>query len=196
MHFHGVMRGDAKMGMGECMKVLGIVLITLSVVLLLMGATMNVGYHGYANLDLMNRRSNLLMVGGGLLVGGVIALGFGFYEPNGDRPQRPRASGEFHGNRNLDNAAYKEFLINYYDIRRNDVLGEFILGEQSFPNLGQVLAEADRQYTAELELAETAQEKKAAALADYWKNPDYSSAGWIPQGIRKKLKKASQSQDQ
>ena len=195
MHFHGVMREGAKVGMGEHMKALGTILITLSVVLLLMGATMDVGYHGYANLDLMNRRSNLLMVGGGLLIGGIIALGFGFYESNGDQPRRSRASGEFRGNRDLNNAAYKEFLVDHYDIHRNDVLGEFILGERSFPILEQVLIEADRRHTAELELAKTSQEKNAAAVADYWKNPDYSRAGWIPQGIREKLTNASQSQD-
>ena len=183
------MRGDAKMDMGESMRVLGVVLITLSVVLLLMGATMNVGYHGYANLDLMNQRTNLLLVGGGLLIGGIIALGFGFYESNGDQPGRSKAAGEFRGDRDLDNAAYKEFLVNHYGIRRNDVLGEFILGDRSFLNLEQVLAEADRQYAAAREKAEAAKEKWLLPT------PEHSRASWIPQDVREKLAKASRPQD-
>jgi hypothetical protein len=70
---------------GENMKVLGILLIVIAAVLLYLGATMDISYGGYANLSLMNQRTNLLIVGSCFLIGGVIALANGATHP--DRAQ-------------------------------------------------------------------------------------------------------------
>jgi len=49
---------------------------------------------------------------------------------------------EYGGQRTLDSARYKEFLIERYKIRRNDVLGEYIIDDQSFADVRAALQHA------------------------------------------------------
>lgn len=63
--------------LGDNMKALGVVLLMAAALLLLGGATLDIGNGGYANLSLMNARSNLFIVGGFSLLGGIICFALG-----------------------------------------------------------------------------------------------------------------------
>lgn len=62
---------------GDNMKALGVVLLVAAALLLIGGATLDIGRGGYANLSLMNARSNLFIVGGFSLLGGIICFAMG-----------------------------------------------------------------------------------------------------------------------
>jgi hypothetical protein len=146
------------------MKVVGFVLLCIALVLAGIAATMSVsvgsfGGRAIVNADLLNTRSNLFMLAGFLFVASVMCLVFGGLRLDGHKKNNSNNSGNeenlgrrFKGQRDLENALYKEFLVSTFRIRRSDVLNEFIVGGRSFENLADALKFADESYRNFLEV--------------------------------------------
>jgi hypothetical protein len=155
------------------MKVVGVILLCIALILAVIAATMSVsvgsfGGRDIANLDLLNTRSNLVMLAGFLFVAAILCFVFGGrpVENQGikdhENPEKHNFSNEekernlvrFEGQRSLDSALYKEFLVSKFHIRRSDALNEFVVGDTSFSNLLDALKFADKSYDSFLEQIE------------------------------------------
>lgn len=122
----------------------------------------SVGGGNIANLDLMERRQNHLIVAALITIIGVILAVFGKddfvnfdSEPSASSPAST-APAIFEGERALTSDGYRLWLAKTYDITRNDVFDRFVMGEQTFADLDAALVRAH-----ELELARVAAEQAA-----------------------------------
>lgn len=159
------------------MRAFGFVLISVGVAYLLYAFNMNVSVStpstyvpGYgsvgggnvANLDLMARRQNHLIVAALITIIGVILSLFGSREeqigsaapiPSEDRIE------PFTGDRDLSSDAYRMWLAKAYAVSRNDVFERFVMGESTFASLDEALAAAHVQEQAKIEEGEVVAEK-------------------------------------
>jgi hypothetical protein len=62
---------------------------------------------------------------------------------------------KFAGNESLDNVLFKEFLIANFNIRKNDILGVFIVSEYSYKTVDEALECAHWMYNQEKDNEET-----------------------------------------
>ncbi|UIP08160.1 hypothetical protein LY632_07135 [Erythrobacter sp. SDW2] len=116
----------------------------------------NVGGGDVANLDLMERRQNHLIVACFVtLIGSLMAI-FGKnyqgkvgFESIGSEGNT-RADAVFQGERNLKSDPYRLWLSDYYGITRNELFDRFVLADQTFDSLDDALAEPDRQESAKI----------------------------------------------
>ena len=128
-----------------------------------------VGGGEVANLDLMARRQNHLMVAGLItLIGALMAI---FGKDGGDEtaaasaPAKPQAAkAEFDGDRGLSNDAYRLWLARKYGIERNDVFDKFIFNDSTFDSLDEALIAAHEVEESELQKRREDAEAKEEAL--------------------------------
>lgn len=139
------------------MKILGYWLIAIGVVYLFFAFNMEVSVStastyipGYgsvgggevANLDLMARRQNHLIVAALITLIGTLMAIFGPSVETGG-PNKPEAvQKDFAGERDLGSDRYRLWLVSTYGIERNEVFGRFVLGEQTFMTLTDALTHA------------------------------------------------------
>lgn len=142
------------------MKSIGYLLIGVGIIYVVIALNMNVsistpgtyvpdvGFIGggsVANLDLMARRQNHLIVASLITLVGVLLAIFG---PSGEvatasssRPS-PRKEWDVNHDRDLSSDVYRLWLAKHYEIERNDVFDRFVLGDRTFDNLDSALAYA------------------------------------------------------
>lgn len=156
------------------MKVLGWFIAAGGVVYMLFAFNMDVSVSSYspygggeiANLDLMARRQNHLIVAALITMIGVLLALFG---PSGEEPS-PQAgqpiSGAkpqpFNGDRDLGADAYRLWLANTYGIARNDVFDRFVIGDRTFATLDEALAHAHAQELEKDRAVNAAKETREA----------------------------------
>ena len=122
----------------------------------------SVGGGSVANLDLMSRRQNHLIVAALITIIGVILSLFGSRTvqaesvaaiPNENRSQ------PFTGDRDLASDAYRMWLAKSYGVSRNEVFERFVMGESTFASLDEALAAAHVQEQTKIEEGEAMAEK-------------------------------------
>lgn len=103
----------------------------------------SIGGGDVANLDLMARRQNHLIVASLVtLIGALMAI---FGKGQSESAVADSSSGkdlQFSGERDLSSDAYRLWLAKYYQIERNELFDRFILDEQTFENLDDALIRA------------------------------------------------------
>lgn len=142
------------------MRAFGFVLIAIGVAYLLYAFNMDVSVStpstyvpGYgsvgggnvANLDLMSRRQNHLIVAALITLIGVMLAVFGQQSatPAGTADSTAAASvSPFVGLRDLKSDAYRLWLAKTYVIVRNDVFDKFVMADDTFSDLDKALAKA------------------------------------------------------
>ena len=172
------------------MKTWGYILLVIGVVYLLYAFNMDVtvttptqyipyvgsvGGGEVANLDLMERRQNHLIVAALItLIGALMAI-FGKDENTIEVLATPPSTPPvFDGERDIQSDAYRLWLSQRYEIQRNEVFDRFVVGQQTFESLEDALSSAhaieERKVADELAEeerveAEVAADKEAARLA-------------------------------
>ncbi|MGX7925646.1 hypothetical protein ACWPMX_03630 [Tsuneonella sp. HG094] len=120
-----------------------------------------IGGGDVANLDLMARRQNHVIIAGLLTLVGVLLMIFG---KDGSEAQSVDASGpkpppHFTGRRDLTQDPYRLWLAETYGIKRSDVFNRFVVGQQTFETLDDALAFA---HSEELEIYRIRLEREEA----------------------------------
>jgi hypothetical protein len=156
------------------MKTFGYWLIGIGVIYLLIAFNMDVSVSapstyvpGYgsvgggnvANLDLMARRQNHLMVAALItLIGALMAI---FGKNQSESVSLDNSAGnapaEFTAEHDLSSDAYRLWLVKHHQIERNEVFDRFIVDEQTFNTLDDALA-----YAHALDAQQIAEEKAEA----------------------------------
>lgn len=158
------------------MKAFGYLLICIGVIYLFFAFNMDVSISttgtyvpGYgsigggdvANLDLMARRQNHLIIAALITLVGVLMAIFGPNESQAGSSVKSVSSepvlSEFDGERNLSSDAYRLWLAKAHRIERNDVFDRFVIGEKTFDTLDAALACA---HSIELQILADAREKQ------------------------------------
>lgn len=138
----------------------------------------SIGGGDVANLDLMARRQNHLIIASLMtLIGAIMAI-FGPSETrpiSSNNPILPESEqSNFDGEHDLSSDAYRLWLAKHHRIERNDVFDRFVMGEKTFDTLDAALAHAhdieiqiiaDAREKQERRDAQIAAEKEAARLA-------------------------------
>lgn len=127
----------------------------------------SIGGGSVANLDLMARRQNHLIVAGLMTLIGVLLAIFGKgaeaeAEDASVKPV-PALPTSFRGERDLTNDSYRLWLAKSYDIQRNDVFDKFVMDERTFDNLDDALASAHGRDEAQIQNEIEAGEAEEAA---------------------------------
>lgn len=125
----------------------------------------SVGGGEVANLDLMARRQNHVIVASLITLIGVLMGIFGksiSAVSEGTSTDTPRARAEFEGERDLSSDGYRLWLANKYGVARNDVFDRFVMAEQTFETLDDALLSA---HNTELEEQRQAKEVRSAREA-------------------------------
>jgi hypothetical protein len=125
----------------------------------------SVGGGEVANLDLMARRQNHVIVASLItLIGTIIGIfGKSTNEVSEAKPTvTPSIKVDFEGERDLSLDGYRLWLANTYGIARNEVFDRFVMGEQTFESLDDALLNA---HASEQEKLRQAEELRAAAEA-------------------------------
>lgn len=128
----------------------------------------SVGGGEVANLDLMARRQNHVIVASLITLVGVLMGIFGksiSEVSEGTSTVAPSARVDFQGERDLSSDGYRLWLASTYGITRNDVFDRFVVGEQTFETLEDALLSAhasDQEKLRRAEEARAAREAKAA----------------------------------
>lgn len=133
----------------------------------------NIGGGQVANLDLMARRQNHIIVASLVTAIGAAMAIFGKDESgeedaSASPTNRPVIPSEFDGQRQLSNDKYRLWLAKHYDIQRNDVFDRFVFDDRTFETLDTALAEAHAleeqkrsdAAAAELERLENAEQER------------------------------------
>lgn len=129
----------------------------------------SIGGGDVANLDLMARRQNHVIVASLVTLIGVLMGIFGksVSDVSGGTSVAPPSAGvEFEGERDLSSDGYRLWLANKYGIARNDVFDRFVMGEQTFENLDDALLSAHASEQEKRRLAEEARAAKEARAAE------------------------------
>ncbi|MGH6785751.1 MAG: hypothetical protein ACREBO_02885 [Novosphingobium sp.] len=158
------------------MRGFGLGLIAIGVVYLLIAFNMDVsvatsatyipGYGSVgggdvANLDLMARRQNHLIVAALITLIGVMLAIFGGRTASGEAAGPMSATNRdpvFSGERDLASDPYRLWLAKSYAVSRNDVFDRFVMGDATFSTLDEALANAHAQEQQKIEAAEAAAE--------------------------------------
>lgn len=127
-----------------------------------------IGGGDVANLDLMQQRQNHLIVACLITLIGALLSVFGKdsekpEQENASKRNTPPANAAFDGDANLASDPYRLWLVDKYQITRNEVFGRFVFGEQTFESLDDALALADREERRLLTDLENALAEKRAA---------------------------------
>lgn len=175
------------------MRIFGFWLIGIGIIYLLIAFNMDVSVSapstyvpGYgsigggdvANLDLMARRQNHLIVAALItLIGALMAI-FGKdgteERATANSMSQAQTEEDFDGDPDISSDAYRLWLAKHYRIERNDVFDRFVLGEQTFDTLKDALTHAhttemqkiaDKKAEEERIEAEVAANKEAVRLA-------------------------------
>jgi hypothetical protein len=117
-----------------------------------------------ANLDLVTRRQNHLIVAALITLIGVLLAVFGdrpsvnaSVQATKTQPDNPK----FDGERLLDSDAYRLWLASKYNVERNEIFDKFVVGESLFGDLNGALEHAHGLEVRELaEIAEQAEQKR------------------------------------
>jgi hypothetical protein len=129
----------------------------------------SVGGGEIANLDLMARRQNHLIVAALITLIGALMVIFG-----GSRVESSQVAqlvkdtkpvADFSGERELSSDPYRLWLAAKYQIERNEIFDRFVLGEQTFANLDAVLAKAHAIEVLEAEERAAKAVERAARIA-------------------------------
>ncbi len=108
----------------------------------------SIGGGNVANLDLMARRQNHLIVAALITLVGVILAIFGHSGPRPVLPVATKAANanmHFEGERSLAADPYRLWLADTYAILRNDIFDRFVIGDQTFASLDEALKFAHDQ---------------------------------------------------
>ena len=166
------------------MKVLGWIIAAVGVVYLIIALNMDVSIStpstyvpGYgsigggdvANLDLMARRQNHVIVASLLMLIGVLMGIFG----NSNSEAKISATSvtsnvgvAYEGERDLSSDGYRLWLAKTYSIARNDVFDRFVMDEQTFENLDDALMAAHSSEQDKLRVTEEAWVAREAKVAE------------------------------
>lgn len=172
------------------MKALGKLLAGAGVVYLLVAFNMDVSVStsstyipGYgsvgggdvANLDLMARRQNHIIIAALMtLVGALMAIFGQDGEQEHNSSARPKPNSDYAGERDLKADPYRLWLAEKYSIERNEVFDRFVVEGQTFSSLDEALehaheteqsVEAARIAAFEAEQAREAEQEEAYRLA-------------------------------
>lgn len=156
----------------------------------------NLGLKSVHNIGLIEEKHTLQMIGGLAILVGVLLIGFSIKEVTGkntsvkehsdsvdkngnpgvDRGDYGVNDNKFEGEMDISLPSYQLFLTKIYEIEKNNTLDKYVLGDQVFDSLENVLLEANLKYKAELEKEnqrlikieeeKLAQEKLAIELAE------------------------------
>lgn len=129
----------------------------------------SVGGGEVANLDLMARRQNHVIVASLITLIGVLMGIFGkSISEAGERTSTvtPSAEVEFDGERDPSSDGYRLWLAKTYGIARNDVFDRFVMGEQIFETLDDALLSAHASEQEKLRRAEEARTAREAKEAE------------------------------
>ena len=139
------------------MRSLGALLVAAGVAYLLIAFNMDVsvktdrqfipgvgliGGQEVANLDLMARRQNHLIVAALITIAGILMGLFAKGDLLNDPKAKPNAGLEFDGDRNLHEDKYRLWLADRYKIERNAVFDRFVFDDQTFETLDEALEDA------------------------------------------------------
>lgn len=147
----------------------------------------SVGGGSVANLELMSRRQNHIIVASLITLVGVVISLFSGHQNRPVTDLRENASETetaFDGERGLASDSYRLWLARTYNITRNEVFDRFVIGDATFPTLDDALSHAHAIEQAKMDEAEAraehirlireqrqAEEKLAAELAEAeWEN--------------------------
>ena len=121
----------------------------------------SIGGGNVANLDLMARRQNHLIIAALITLVGVLMAIFGPNECQaaalGQSVSAAPSQLEFDGERDISSDAYRLWLSKAHKIERNDVFDRFVIGEKTFNNLDEALAHA---HDIELQIIEDERKKQ------------------------------------
>lgn len=98
-----------------------------------------------ANLELMSRRQNHLIVAALITLVGVLLIIFGVIFPRNQNvveAAAETAEADFDGDRDISSDAYRLWLSRAYSIERNSVFDRYVLADQTFTSLEDALAYA------------------------------------------------------
>lgn len=166
------------------MKAFGYLLIGIGVIYLFFAFNMDVSISttgtyvpGYgsigggdvANLDLMARRQNHLIIAALITLVGVLMAIFGPQERQaatlGQSISAAPVQLEFDGERDISSDAYRLWLAKAHRIERNDIFDRFVMGEKTFNTLDDALAHAHDIEMQIIEDARNKQERRDAQIA-------------------------------
>lgn len=152
------------------------------------------GFGRVNNMGLMADRQNYLMLSIGAIIAGVVlyALGKGKIEVSTDtnitETKAPsQKTVEFYDReRNIEEGSYKLYLVNKYNIQKNETLGQFVVGETLFDSLEKALgfahdadSEAQNNFQRAKERIEEDRTLRGTlgpnGLARYQINPDHTA---------------------
>lgn len=164
------------------MRAIGYIMICVGVIYILIAFNMDVSVststtyvRGYgsigggevANLDLMERRQNHLIVACLITLLGALFAIFGKDEIAESESIKESAKPEsvqnnFEGEPDLSSDPYRLWLAERYDIARNEIFQRFVIADQTFETLDQALAFADSQEVAKRAQIEEEESRKRA----------------------------------
>lgn len=160
------------------MRTFGLILIGIGVLYLAIAFNMNVAVStsgtyipGYgnvgggdvANIDLISRRQNHLIVASLVTIIGVILSLFGNFDNNSEKDITEKLNPvgqKFEGERDLASDSYRLWLGRVYGIARNDVFDRFVIGEATFATLDDAIAEAHAQECAKIQEMAAREERR------------------------------------
>jgi hypothetical protein len=147
---------------GGCMKGFGILCMIGGTIWVLISfnldTSVSTGLGRVNNLGLMADRQSYLTMAMGTIVVGVLLFIFGGKnstkqfsstpdvspDASTNKSDAPKNKSFYEGKRDIDVDGYKLYLVKTFQITKNDVLGQFVLGEQLFPTLEESLRKADQ----------------------------------------------------
>ncbi len=129
------------------------------------------GYGAYgggdvANIDLMSRRQNHVIIASVITLVGVLMGIFGRFAgatSQSSPPSETARRGPFQGERNIAHDPYRLWLASEYDIRRNDVFDRFVIGDLTFETLDAALSHANNLENEKQAKAEAAKQEQERA---------------------------------
>lgn len=129
------------------------------------------GYGSYgggdvANIDLMSRRQNHVIIASVITLVGVLMGIFGRSAgatSQSSPPFETASRGPFQGERNIAHDPYRLWLASEYDIRRNDVFDRFVIGDLAFETLDAALSHANNLENEKQAKAEAVKQEQERA---------------------------------
>jgi hypothetical protein len=124
----------------------------------------SVGGGDVVNLDLIARRQNHLIIAALVTIVGVLMAIFAPNHSTAVKDPSKNQKKDFDGVRDLASDPYRIWLVNFYDIERNEVLNRIILGEKTFQTLDDALMSAhEMENEKQIKAKEKAEASRLAA---------------------------------